>query len=87
MLHALIVPSRPGIGHSIPGRIVGMTLAYLVQHGEKEGGPGDPGLTRAGRQQAARTGRWLRGRGVRTLFSSPVDDLNVVMIASISHLL
>jgi len=49
-----------------------MTMAYLVQHGEKEHGPGDPGLTRAGRQQAARTGEWLRGREVRTLFSSPL---------------
>lgn len=49
-----------------------MTMAYLVQHGEKEQGPGDPGLTRTGRQQAARTGEWLCGQGVRTLFSSPL---------------
>jgi len=25
-----------------------MTMAYLVQHGEKERLPGDPGLTQAG---------------------------------------
>ncbi len=30
----------------------GMTLVYLVQHGEKEPLPGDPGLTQAGRGQA-----------------------------------
>ncbi|MGH3120541.1 MAG: hypothetical protein ACRDPF_06240 [Streptosporangiaceae bacterium] len=38
-----------------------MTLVYLVQHGEKEPVPGDPGLTGTGREQSARTGRWLRG--------------------------
>src|SRR6266576_1352665 len=41
-----------------------MTVACLVQHGGKESLPGDPGLTAMGRQQATRTGRWLRGRGV-----------------------
>jgi broad specificity phosphatase PhoE len=50
----------------------GMTLAYLVQHGEKEPLPGDPGLTGTGRQQATRTGRWLPGAGVRALYTSPV---------------
>jgi len=55
-----------------PGRIVGMTVVYLVQHGEKERLPGDPGLTAVGRQQATRTGRWLRGRGVQTLCTSPL---------------
>jgi broad specificity phosphatase PhoE len=49
-----------------------MTVAYLVQHGEKERSPGDPGLTAIGRQQAARTGWWLRGRGVQTLCTSPL---------------
>ncbi len=29
-----------------------MTTTYLVQHGEKENLPGDPGLTQAGRRQA-----------------------------------
>ena len=49
-----------------------MTVAYLVQHGEKESLPGDPGLTALGRQQAMRTGRWLRGRRVQTLCTSPL---------------
>jgi broad specificity phosphatase PhoE len=49
-----------------------MTVAYLVQHGEKESFPGDPGPTAMGRQQATRTGRWLRGRGVHTLCTSPL---------------
>jgi len=49
-----------------------MALAYVVQHGEKEPLPGDPGLTPTGRQQARRTGRWLHGCGVRALYSSPM---------------
>ncbi len=49
-----------------------MALANLVQHGEKEPLPGDPGLTPAGRQQASRTGRWLHGRGVHALHTSPM---------------
>jgi hypothetical protein len=44
--------------------MIGMALAYLVQHGEKEPVPGDPGLTPTGRREASRTGRWLHGRGV-----------------------
>jgi hypothetical protein len=52
-----------------PGRMIGMALAYLVQHGEKEPLPGDPRLTPAGRQLASRTGRWLHGRGVDALYS------------------
>jgi broad specificity phosphatase PhoE len=49
-----------------------MALAYLVQHGEKEPLPGDPGLTPAGRQQASRTGRWLHDCGAAALYSSPM---------------
>ena len=49
-----------------------MVLAYLVQHGEKEPVPGDPGLTPAGRQQASRTGWWLHRRGVHALYTSPL---------------
>ena len=49
-----------------------MALAYLVQHGEKEPLPGDPGLTPTGRQQARGTGRWLHGCGVHALYSSPM---------------
>jgi broad specificity phosphatase PhoE len=54
-----------------PGRIAYVTLAYLVQHGEKERLPGDPGLTPMGRRQAMYTGRWLRGQAVRALYTSP----------------
>jgi broad specificity phosphatase PhoE len=53
-------------------RIVGMAVVYLVQHGEKQGLPGDPGLTAKGRQQATATGRWLRGLGVHALGTSPL---------------
>lgn len=49
-----------------------MTLVYLVQHGDKEALPGDPGLTPAGEQRAARTGQWLRQAGLRSLYASPL---------------
>src|SRR6516165_2077343 len=49
-----------------------MTVGYLVQHGEKQRRPSGPGLTATGRQQAARTGWWLRGRGVQALCTSPL---------------
>ena len=47
--------------------MTGVTVVYLVQHGEKGPGPGDPGLTELGRMQATRTGRWLGGLGVGAL--------------------
>lgn len=49
-----------------------MPLIHLVQHGDKERGPGDPGLTSSGRRQAALAGQWLRSAGVRSLYSSPL---------------
>ena len=49
-----------------------MTVVYLVQHGEKEPEPGDPGLTAAGREQAARTAQWLRDFGLSAVYSSPL---------------
>ena len=49
-----------------------MTLIYLVQHGEKEPLPGDPGLTDAGREHALRTARWLRDFGLNAVYSSPL---------------
>ncbi|HEX2316692.1 MAG TPA: histidine phosphatase family protein [Thermomonospora sp.] len=49
-----------------------MTTFFLVQHGEKDQTPGDPGLTEAGRWQAARTGDRLRAAGVVTVWSSPL---------------
>jgi broad specificity phosphatase PhoE len=49
-----------------------VTMVYLVQHGDKERLPGDPGPTALGRQQATRTGRWLSSRGVRALWTRPM---------------
>jgi broad specificity phosphatase PhoE len=49
-----------------------MTVVYLVQHGQKEQLPGDPGLTDLGRRQATHTGRWLSGLGVGSLWTSPM---------------
>ena len=49
-----------------------MTLVYLVQHGDRERLPGDPGLTATGRHQADLTAHWLRNRGLRALYSSPL---------------
>ena len=52
--------------------MIGVTMVYLVQHGEKQPLPGDPGLTELDRQQAARTGWWLRGLGVSAVWTSPM---------------
>jgi broad specificity phosphatase PhoE len=49
-----------------------VTTIYLVQHGDKERMPGDPGLTELGRDQAAATARWLQGMGPHALYSSPL---------------
>src|ERR1700733_13412791 len=49
-----------------------VTTIYLVQHGDKERIPGDPGLTEVGKGQAAVTARWLQGTGLRALYSSPL---------------
>jgi broad specificity phosphatase PhoE len=49
-----------------------VTTIYLVQHGDKERMPGDPGLTELGRGQAAVTARWLQGTGLHALYSSPL---------------
>jgi broad specificity phosphatase PhoE len=49
-----------------------VTTIYLVQHGDKERLPGDPGLTQLGRSQAAATARWLQGTGLHALYSSPL---------------
>jgi broad specificity phosphatase PhoE len=52
--------------------MTGMTVVYLVQHGDKQPGPGDPGLTELGRMQATRTGRRLGGLGAGALWTSPM---------------
>ena len=49
-----------------------MTTIYLVQHGDKERIPGDPGLTELGKGQAAVTARWLQGMKLHALYSSPL---------------
>jgi broad specificity phosphatase PhoE len=49
-----------------------VTVIYVVQHGDKERVPGDPGLTELGRDQAAAAARCLSGAGLRALFSSPL---------------
>ncbi|HEX5188343.1 MAG TPA: histidine phosphatase family protein [Streptosporangiaceae bacterium] len=48
-----------------------MPIVYLIQHAEKQRASGEPALTALGMAQAAQTARWLAGRGVRSLFSSP----------------
>ncbi|HEU5391371.1 MAG TPA: histidine phosphatase family protein [Streptosporangiaceae bacterium] len=53
-------------------RIYLVTTIYLVQHGDKERSPGDPGLTELGRRQAAVTARWLRERRLKAMYSSPL---------------
>ena len=53
-------------------RIYLVTTIYLVQHGDKERSPGDPRLTELGKRQAAITARWLRGTGLKALYSSPL---------------
>jgi broad specificity phosphatase PhoE len=49
-----------------------VTFIYLVQHGEKQPTPGDPGLTERGRAHANLTGRWLRKADLGALYSSPL---------------
>jgi len=49
-----------------------VTRIYLVQHGDKERAPGDPGLTELGRHQAQVTARWLQGMGLNEVHSSPL---------------
>jgi len=66
-------------------------VIYLVQHGEKEQVPGDPGLTALGRVQAAVTARWFRragllDHGIAACAITTLEDLNVIAIASTCHL-
>lgn len=46
----------------------------LVQHGEKVGSPGDPGLTATGRQQAAAVAAWLATNrsDIESIWASPL---------------
>lgn len=54
------------------GKMTSVTVIYLIQHGGKQPGPGDPGLTEPGRMQAMRTGRWLAGVGIDAVWTSPM---------------
>jgi broad specificity phosphatase PhoE len=48
-------------------------VVLIVQHGEKEPLPGDPGLTEGGRRQAAAAGRWIAEHfSVNKLWTSPL---------------
>jgi broad specificity phosphatase PhoE len=48
-------------------------LILIVQHGEKEWQPGDPGLTDLGRNQARRTAQWLLStHAVDRIVTSPL---------------
>ena len=49
-----------------------MTVIHLVQHGEKERVPGDPGLTALGREQAAVMARVVPRAGLAAVYSSPL---------------
>jgi broad specificity phosphatase PhoE len=52
--------------------MAGVTLVCLIQHGDKERSPGDPGLTGHGREQADRTGQWLASQDITALWTSPL---------------
>jgi hypothetical protein len=60
---------RVGTGAACCGVV---TLFYVVQHGEKESRPGDPGLTDLGCRQASGTASRLHQVGVSAVFSSPM---------------
>lgn len=49
-----------------------MTIFYLVQHGAKLEGAGDPPLSALGVAQAQLTAAYLRGQHITRLFSSPL---------------
>lgn len=48
-----------------------MTIIYVIQHGEKERLPGDPGLTDRGHRQAGQVADQLRDKGLSAVFASP----------------
>ena len=65
-----------------------MGIVYAVQHGEKEREPGDPGLTARGRDQAALAGEWLRDKGLRAVYASPLLRARQTgaAVAAVGHL-
>jgi broad specificity phosphatase PhoE len=53
--------------------MAGQRVVLIVQHGEKEPFPGDPGLTAKGRRQAVAAGKWISEQfSVDRLWSSPL---------------
>ena len=49
-----------------------MGIVYVVQHGEKQREPGDPGLTGLGRAQALLAAKWLRAVDFTGVYASPL---------------
>jgi broad specificity phosphatase PhoE len=49
-----------------------MALVHLIQHAQKQSGPGDPRLTALGHEQARRTALRLSGLGIGAVYSSPL---------------
>lgn len=50
-----------------------MGIVYVVQHGEKQRLPGDPGLTELGVGQAALAAEALRDKGLVAVYASPLQ--------------
>lgn len=48
-----------------------MNKFYLIRHGEKEKIKGDPSLTSKGKEQAFKTGLFLKNKNIVRIFSSP----------------
>lgn len=49
-----------------------MGIVYVVQHGEKQRLPGDPGLTELGIRQAELAAEALRDKGLAAVYASPL---------------
>ncbi|HCR36180.1 TPA: hypothetical protein DIU22_04015 [Candidatus Woesebacteria bacterium] len=47
-----------------------MNIFYLIRHGQKEKIKGDPFLTTLGKEQAEKTGAFLKDKNVKTIYSS-----------------
>ncbi|MBL7036935.1 histidine phosphatase family protein [Candidatus Microgenomates bacterium] len=48
-----------------------MNTFYLIRHGNKERERGDPSLTDSGKNQASKTGKYLKDKNIKVIFSSP----------------
>jgi broad specificity phosphatase PhoE len=68
-------PAKPGLSRGPLLRTLAVVAlrVVVVQHGEKDRLPGDPGLTRLGQLQARATARWLAGGDTPVaILSSPM---------------